>query len=174
MRLIKSTLTPTNGVATSSPLCVKLVDRKSNDFIATGMHSSVDQSYVTSFGGDNDSESIITTATLSTITATRPSPVSILSTKHRAIAKNKRLHSQAHESIARRLPARSRATMHRLYHTPIGQHLRPRAVSPATRQRVHALEHDLRQTGDYNLGFPLTNTPTRVPIVTQSPVRRRH
>lgn len=147
MKLIRRcTLSPRNGVATSSPLCVEMVDRKLNDFIATGMHSSVDRFYVTFSGGDSDAASTITMATLSTTTAASQSPVSIPATQHRKIAKYKRFQSQGREGIANRLPVRSQATMHRLYHTPIGQHLRPRAANPATRQRVHAFGHDLHWT----------------------------
>lgn len=84
MRLIlRCTLTPANGAAISRPLCVEMVDRKLNDFIATSMHSSVHQSHVTSSNGDNDSESTITTATLSTVTATRPSSDRLWKFSHR-------------------------------------------------------------------------------------------
>lgn len=90
MRLIKSTLTSTNDVAISISLCVKLMNRKLNDFITTSMHSLIDQFYVIFFDEDND---LIITTTLFIITTIKSSLISILFIEYRAIAKNKRRHS---------------------------------------------------------------------------------
>lgn len=122
------------------------MNQKLNDFIATNMHSSIDQFYVIFFDEDND---LIITIILFIITTIKSSSISILFIEYRAIAKNKRRYSQAHESITKRLLARLRATMHRLYHTFIEQHLRLKAINLVIRQCVHAFDYDLRRTKNY-------------------------
>ena len=134
MSLVKRcALTPVNGDLPPGLLFVELVDQRLNDHIAKSYEVPLCR-----FEGDSGSSGTASSKISPTITVTAtPSSTLVLPIEQRAIVKRKGLCFRNHDGIASRLPARSRATMHRLGRTCIGRRLQPRAANPATRQRLH-------------------------------------
>ena len=138
----KSTLTPVSGHVSPGLLCVEVVNRKLNDYLAGENACSISQS---SHLMHSDS-SILSTTTTTIIAFTRVSTVSPtaavvlpLSFDSRVAKKQKRrpLHClELCDSIASRLPVRSQATMHRRLLTAIARNLPPRTTNRATHHRT--------------------------------------
>ena len=136
----KPTLTPISGWVSPGLLCVDVVDRKLKDHIALGKDGLPVPLPFHLTQSDSRYISAATTAIPSTrvsITAS-PSATAAPSSSSNRIAKWKRPsyhHREVGNSIASRLPARSRATSHRRLRTAIAQRLPSRTVNRATYKR---------------------------------------
>ena len=82
IKLIKSILILTNNIAILNSLYIKLINRKSNNFIAINIYSLINKFYIMFFNRDNYLKSIIIIVTLFTITTIRLLLILILSIKY--------------------------------------------------------------------------------------------
>ena len=146
----KPMLSPASGSLSPGLLCVEVVDRKLNAYIALGHevwslpHCFVHQQHSTGSVSIAATVAVPSTTKMSTpitspVTATAP-----ISRSGNRVAKTRfephhQQRQEVHGSIASRLPARSPATVHRQLRTAIARRLPPRTANRATYRRSRAL-----------------------------------
>lgn len=133
----KSSLTSVSGCISPALFCVEVVDRKLKNHIALGEDvSSVPHSFRLMHSDSSDISVATTIIFFIRVSMTAsPNTTAAPSSSGNRIAKRKRPYRNRREvddCIASRLPARSRATMHRRFRTAIGLHFPPRTMNRAT------------------------------------------
>ena len=145
---VHSSLTPVSGDMPSYPLCVEIVDRKIIDYIAS-RNDSPSSFHKAKFNG-SDLSAVTTTVPCSRRSRSPPVNTTVPCSPpsgNRVTKRPKRRHVQEFfESIASRLPARSKATIHRRPHASIAQNLVPRKANRATSNRLRVQAKSNRHT----------------------------